>query len=402
MRVSTAQFYFQNSLQLTNKQSNVNEQIEHLSTGQRVLTAKDDAVAFGTLTGYKDELNLIEKYQRNITQAENRNSLLDTSFNSATDILQQFKTMLIQANNGAMSTLDLQSLGDIGENLFEEMLNIANQRDETGGYIFSGYQIDAKPFTLQPDDSVTYEGDNGLRELQIAKNVIIPTNISGLDAFQSVPNAIGDFTPVYNTNTSGLSVKKATVNDPSVYNTSTIPPDFNFDFTSATDLTVRDGGGNTIFSTTSYSAGQLISLPNGVDVQINGNPLPGDNFDLTPQENISVFETMKDALAWVNTGDSPADVTQHSVDYAKLLGQVDTALNHITHMRSKAGVRMQLIENQKNNHLDSELYLTTGRSKIEDLDFAKAISNFEQSKIALQAAQQTFTQVKNLSLFNYL
>jgi flagellar hook-associated protein 3 FlgL len=48
------------------------------------------------------------------------------------------------------------------------------------------------------------------------------------------------------------------------------------------------------------------------------------------------------------------------------------------------------------------LYLTSGKSSIEDLDFAKAISAFEQSKIALQAAQQTFTQVQGLTLFNYI
>jgi flagellar hook-associated protein 3 FlgL len=52
--------------------------------------------------------------------------------------------------------------------------------------------------------------------------------------------------------------------------------------------------------------------------------------------------------------------------------------------------------------LDSELYLNSGRSAIEDLDFSKAISEFEQSKMALQAAQQTFTQIQNLSLFNYI
>ena len=82
MRVSTSQFYYQNSLQLSNKQSDVNEQVQYLSSGKRVLSAKDDAVAYGTLAGYKDELAGIEKYQRNIIQAENRNNLLDTSFYS--------------------------------------------------------------------------------------------------------------------------------------------------------------------------------------------------------------------------------------------------------------------------------------------------------------------------------
>lgn len=74
----------------------------------------------------------------------------------------------------------------------------------------------------------------------------------------------------------------------------------------------------------------------------------------------------------------------------------------MTTRQTDAGIRIQLIETQSENHKDKELTLSKGKSNIEDLDFAKAIAGFEQSKVALQAAQQTFVQVKNLSLFNYI
>jgi flagellar hook-associated protein 3 FlgL len=61
-----------------------------------------------------------------------------------------------------------------------------------------------------------------------------------------------------------------------------------------------------------------------------------------------------------------------------------------------------VLENQRSKHLDVELNISKGKSSIEDLDFAKAISEFEQSKIALQASQQTFSKVQGLSLFNYI
>ena len=78
MRVSTAQFYNQSGMQMSNQQSSVNDQMSHLSSGKRVETAKDDAMAYSTLAGYKNDLANIEKYQRNIIQAENHNSLIDT------------------------------------------------------------------------------------------------------------------------------------------------------------------------------------------------------------------------------------------------------------------------------------------------------------------------------------
>ena len=77
-------------------------------------------------------------------------------------------------------------------------------------------------------------------------------------------------------------------------------------------------------------------------------------------------------------------------------------MNHLTSRRAQSGINLQVIDRQKNNNLDTALYLSSGRSAIEDLDFAKAISTFEQSKIALQAAQQTFTQIQGLNLFNYI
>ena len=74
----------------------------------------------------------------------------------------------------------------------------------------------------------------------------------------------------------------------------------------------------------------------------------------------------------------------------------------MTIRQTDAGVRGSLIDHQKTSHLDTELVMSKGRSNIEDLDYAKAISKFEQSQVALQAAQQVFVKIKDLSLFNYI
>jgi flagellar hook-associated protein 3 FlgL len=61
-----------------------------------------------------------------------------------------------------------------------------------------------------------------------------------------------------------------------------------------------------------------------------------------------------------------------------------------------------VLESQQSRHLDMELNIESGKSIIEDLDFAKAITQFEQSQIALQASQQAFTKIQGLTLFNYI
>jgi len=41
-------------------------------------------------------------------------------------------------------------------------------------------------------------------------------------------------------------------------------------------------------------------------------------------------------------------------------------------------------------------------SSIEDLDFAEAVSRLNLQLTGLQAAQQSFARIQNLSLFNFL
>lgn len=402
MRVSTAQFYLQSALQMSNKTSDVNEQMAYLSSGKRVLTAKDDAVAFGTLAGYKDDLANIEKYNRNINQAENHNSLQEVLFSDAQLILDRVKQDMLTANNGRMSNEDLQSIASQVRNSLDQLLDIANAQDENGAYIFSGYQTETAPFSQQIDNEVTYNGDTGTRELQIARNIKVPISQSGEVAFNKVANATGDFSANYAVNGSGIAVENASVTNRSDYNASATPHNYTFIFNpTAADLVVTDSGGTPVYTTNTYTAGQSISF-DGVEVTLSGNPLPGDTFTLNEEENISVFSTLNDAIQWMEKGSVSTNQEQHAVDYNTILNQLNSALTHVSSRQVDSGIRLQVLESQRSRHLDSQLYLESGKSRIEDLDFAKAISEFEQSKIALQASQQSFSKIQNLTLFNYI
>jgi flagellar hook-associated protein 3 FlgL len=400
MRVSTAQFYIQSGVKMSDQQSSLNEQANKISSGKQVVTAKDDAVAYSTLAGYKNDLANIDKYQRNITQAENHNSLIDTTLASAEGMINELKDLMLQANNGAYTADDLAAMSQQASQSLQQILGIANTQDQSGSYVFAGYQIDDAPFALQADNSVNYRGDNGVRELQIAKNVTIATNQSGEQVFEKVPNAIGDFSATYNSNSSGIAVERAVVADASSYNSVANPADFTFEFSTATDLSITDGAGN-VTNITDYAPGQTIAF-NGIEVKLSGNPLPGDNFSLTPEQNVGIFDTIKSAIDWINNKASGEEDPQVQVDYNQILNQLGDSINHLTSSRAESGINLQVIDRQKSNHLDTELYLTSGKSSIEDLDIAKAYSTFEQSKVALQAAQQTFTQVQGLTLFNYI
>ena len=169
--------------------------------------------------------------------------------------------------------------------------------------------------------------------------------------------------PDYITNTSGVAVESAKVADRNLYNSTVTPHDYTFSFDAVTnDLTVTDSGGGIVFPAAPYTAGQTITF-DGVDVTLSGNPLPGDSFVISEEEEISIFETVSSAIEWMERGVVSDDQNpeQHQVDYSAVLTQLNTALNHITSRRVDAGVRLQILETQENRHLDTELATTTDR-----------------------------------------
>ena len=94
---------------------------------------------------------------------------------------------------------------------------------------------------------------------------------------------------------------------------------------------------------------------------------------------------------------------------AYLSQQIDNALNNMDRSMDKMigvqtsiGGRINSIESQAADNEAKSVYLQGVRSNIEDLDFAKAISELTFQTTALQIAQQTFVKIQGLNLFDYI
>ena len=71
-------------------------------------------------------------------------------------------------------------------------------------------------------------------------------------------------------------------------------------------------------------------------------------------------------------------------------------------MRSQIGSRMNEIESLASLNEDLTLQYQQTLTDLQDLDYAKAISDLTRKQTDLQAAQQSFVKISQLSLFNYL
>jgi flagellar hook-associated protein 3 FlgL len=88
--------------------------------------------------------------------------------------------------------------------------------------------------------------------------------------------------------------------------------------------------------------------------------------------------------------------------YPDAITDIDTAFGNIFNTRAKIGARMNAIDDQKAANESFDLAVADVKSTLEDLDYAEAISRFNQQLTALQASQQSFIKVQDLNLFNYL
>jgi len=84
------------------------------------------------------------------------------------------------------------------------------------------------------------------------------------------------------------------------------------------------------------------------------------------------------------------------------LDDIQTAIDHLSAFRAKVGSRLNTLDTQDN--VNEELILRSREtiSEIEDLDVAEAVGRLNVQLLGLQASQQAFSKIQNLSLFNFI
>ena len=84
------------------------------------------------------------------------------------------------------------------------------------------------------------------------------------------------------------------------------------------------------------------------------------------------------------------------------IDDVRSAMDKFLQVRAQAGARLNAVREQKDANEAFKITIQTQLSKEEDLDYAEAVSRFNQETLALQAAQQAYLKMQGLSLFNYM
>src|SRR4051794_19000312 len=184
MRLSTTMFY---ELGMQGIQRQLSDQIElqqKISAGKRILKPSDDPIAAAAVIGVDQAKGLNTQYGLNASNANASIGMEEQALADATRVLQDVKTLAINAGNPVLKNEDRASLAAQAQGLYQELLGIANRTDGEGEYMFAGYKGTTKPFSETSPGVVNYGGDDGQRLLQIAPQRRIAAADSGADVFQ--------------------------------------------------------------------------------------------------------------------------------------------------------------------------------------------------------------------------
>ena len=391
MRLSTVQIFQQGVNSILERQAELARTQEQLASGKRVASPGDDPIAAVQVLDISEDLELLDQYRRNGSLAASQIALAESTLQEVTTVLQRVRELSVQANNATQTAETRRAIGVEVSQRLEELVDLANTRDANGEYIFAGFQSDSRPFVSQ-GEAVGYAGDEGQRFLQVGAETRVAVRDPGSSIFLDVPAGNGGFAVAPAAGNAGSAVIQETAATPAFSQATPADP---------VTYTVTDGAAAVVASG-SYRAGDRIAFA-GAEVTVEGAPADGDSFSIDPAPRRDLFRTVQGiAEALAAAGDSAAGGATVNNALNSGLRNLDQALGRITETRAELGARLNRVETQREVNEGFTLQLQETLSEVQDLDYAEAISRLNLQLVALQAAQQTFTRVQGLTLFNFL
>ncbi|MDO8373495.1 MAG: flagellar hook-associated protein FlgL [Polaromonas sp.] len=405
MRISTQSFYEQSQTAIGAQQSSLLRVQQQMGAMTKILAPSDDPLGATRALAASQSIALNSQYATSRGQATQTLSLEENSLQSVTTILQNIKGLLVQAGNGTMADADRASIATTLQSSIDQLQGLANTDDGNGQFLFAGFKSGSAPFVRQADGSILYAGDQGQRLMQVDVSRQMAGTDDGRSIFQTVQGGAGyvSASPVGNTG-SGVFGPASVVDlaDPNY------GKDFVISFPTATTYQVDTATVPSVpvVPATAFTTGSPVQF-GGLQINITGAPAAGDSFSVTTAKNAGtdVFAAIGDVIAALR---APVDNAGPAAQ-AKLLNALSTGNRKITNahdnvltVRASVGTRLQELDALETTGDSRALYDKSYLSDLQDLDYASAISEFYQRQTALQASQQTFVRIQQISLFNYL
>ena len=193
MRVTEAMIYQQTIDRANAALSRVGKAQGEISSGLRVQAPGDDPQAAGLLVRHKFDQAQTTAIQNGAQSAADELNAADSALGSVSTVLARAQVLATQFGNDTYTADDRATAANEVDGLYKQALGSLNTRFGDR-YIFGGYRDNQAPFA----DDGTYQGDTGVRQVEVAPGVYEDSSIradvmakgvgGGVDILQTLTN----------------------------------------------------------------------------------------------------------------------------------------------------------------------------------------------------------------------
>lgn len=401
MRLSTSAFHRNSINAILEQQTRLARTQTQVTSGKRFHSAAEDPIGATRAAALDRTVADNKQYDRNTNIIESRLSYEEHSLADVTLLLQKARDLSLQGANATLGQPERRMLATELRQLAGELVDIANRDDGNGEYLFAGTSTGTKPFA-RGTTGVNYVGDQTTRQIRVSGSQAIADGHPGSEVFMNLTQANGTFrTEVGAANTGTGTIDVGTMVDPAAW----VADNYTLRFTSATDWVVEDDTLPTavqVASGTGFVSGQAIQFL-GTRVTVTGTPATGDTFTIESAQDMDMFAVLDDLIATLEGGAGlPSDKAVFQTNIGQSIADLDQSLARVLSVRSEVGSRLSAIDNATNAREIEAIDLQQLLSELRDVDYAEAISRLNQEYAGLQAAQQAYSKISQLSLFDYI
>lgn len=357
-----------------------------LSTGKMISRPSDDPVGTSSALHLRTQLSKQEQYYRNIQNGQGWLTTTETAMSTGNDTLQRVRELAIQGSNDTYTGVQRKYLGTEVRSLLEETVALANTTYK-GEYLFSGTQTQAPPFTLDNGtDTITAAVDANGRSLLAVPATLQLFNLSQTDATTATGNPEVELVVPGTLNIAGL--------------------------TEGTDYAVDYRRGLVTFQTAAAS-----TLAAGTGIQISYESIRRSDLDMTGsvlrevQQGTTSSVNVSPDIAFGRGDETVFDSiiglmqglhTNTQSEIRASIDPVDKSMETFLRAQTLVGSRSNRMEFTSSQNRTDNTALTKQSSLVEDVDYAKVISDYQNIMQIYQASIKVGSEVIQPTLADYL
>ncbi len=406
---------------LTRNDNKLQESLARLSSGLKVVNAKDNPSGLAMAKRMNAQIEGINQATQNAGDGVSIIEIADGTLAEIHDMVQRLNELCVKASTGTLSDNDRKLINDEARQLKEEITRISEEAEFNGQNILDG-SFDLKGYTTEQSVKVAYYSDQvmsgsyGLTNINLtfAEDGTIEkvTKIgygAGFPKDAEVSNVDGNVVTITGSQDFELKLQvtkplyKTTINK-LTYNT-------------YCDASFNDDG--TIKEIFNIST-NLPDVDTPPKYTVNGNTLTiedrnGKTYDFPVEQNISITDISIDLagfgsmdmqiganegqqlgiriprISLENMGISSVDLsTREGAEDA--LSRMDGAVNYISSVRSRLGAYQNRLEHTVSSLDITSENMTAAYSRIMDVDMAEEMTEYTTLQVLSQASTSMLAQ----------